>query len=77
MWHLGAYMGHKEASDKQQNRDQEFLEKIQLSEKLRKRPKIHRMVKNIFELWISSYIRSAQRWCFMKYFFLNHQRQWR
>ncbi len=33
MWHLGAYMGHKEASDKQQNREQEFLEKIQLSEK--------------------------------------------
>ena len=61
MGHLGAYMGHKKASDKQQNRDQEFLEKIQLSEKLRKRPKIHRMVKNIYELWISSYIRSAQR----------------
>lgn len=33
MGHLGAYMGHKKASDKQQNRDQEFLEKIQLSEK--------------------------------------------
>lgn len=33
MWHLGAYMGHKKASDKQQNRDQEFLEKIQLTEK--------------------------------------------
>lgn len=33
MWHLGAYMGHKKASDKQQNRVQEFLEKMQLSEK--------------------------------------------
>ncbi len=27
------------------------------------------MGKNTCELWISSYIRSAQRWCFMKYFF--------
>ena len=33
MGHLGAYMGHKKVSDKQQNRDQEFLEKIQPSEK--------------------------------------------
>ncbi|EIO19423.1 hypothetical protein ECPA4_2417, partial [Escherichia coli PA4] len=29
--------------------------------KLRKHPKTHRIVKNIYELWISSYIRSAQR----------------
>lgn len=27
MGHIGAYMGHKKASDKQQNREQEFLEK--------------------------------------------------
>lgn len=33
MGNLGAYMGHKKASDKQQNRDQEFIEKIQPSEK--------------------------------------------
>lgn len=39
MGHFGAYMGHKKASDKQQNRDQEFLEKIQPSEKTQKTPK--------------------------------------
>lgn len=33
MGHFGAYMGHKKASDKQQNRVQEFLEKMQPSEK--------------------------------------------
>lgn len=33
-----------------------FFEKYNYLKKLRKYPKIHRMVKNIYELWIFSYI---------------------
>ena len=58
---FGAYMGHKKASDKQWNWVQVFFEKYNCMKKLRKHQKIHRMAKNIYELWISSYIRSAQR----------------